>query len=35
MITFEKLSQQPSTFGSLTGMSLSEFHTLFEVFAQA
>jgi hypothetical protein len=35
MITFEKLSQQPSAFGSLTGMSLSEFHALFAAFALA
>jgi hypothetical protein len=35
MITFEKLSQQPCAFGSLTGMSLSEFHALFAAFTQA
>ena len=35
MITFEKLSQQPGAFGSLTGMNLSEFHALFDAFAQA
>ena len=35
MITFEKLSQQPCAFSSLTGMNLSEFHALFDAFAQA
>jgi len=35
MITFEKLSQQPQAFRSLTGMSLSEFHALFAAFTQA
>ena len=35
MITFEKLSQQPQAFRSLTGMNLSEFHALFATFAQA
>jgi hypothetical protein len=35
MITFEKLSQQPQAFRSLTGLTLSEFHALFATFAQA
>ncbi len=35
MITFEKLSQQPHAFRSLSGMNLSEFHALFATFAQA
>ena len=35
MITFATLSQQPQAFRSLTGMSLSEFNTLFAHFANA